>query len=335
MPTSYGSGDGPAPPSHQTPSGRRAPIAVVGIGWTGTKLFGANAGLAAGLIMAAIFATAFEGRDAKTDAMLLACCVIAQGALAQIYVASRRNEPVAGWLPWLFWAAQGLGILVKGPIAPLLSALTVATLFAFERDGRWLKRLKAGRGVLLAAVIGFAGGALMFYYRWADRLLSPPIVAFQNVPKVALAPIFVVWFGTTLTPRVLVAFVIAFFPVLVNTMVGLRATRKVSLEWVRSMGATRWQTFVKVQLPASLPAIFAGLRVATTLVVIGAVVGEYIAANAGLGYLQLVATTNLDAPILFAAIIVMAILGLILYEIVAFLERLLLPWAKPSEDAAA
>lgn len=190
-------------------------------------------------------------------------------------------------------------------------------------------------GFLLAAVVGFAGGALMFYYRWADRLLSPPIVAFQNVPKVALAPIFVVWFGTTLTPRVLVAFVIAFFPVLVNTMVGLRATRKVSLEWVRSMGATRWQTFVKVQLPASLPTIFAGLRVATTLVVIGAVVGEYIAANAGLGYLQLVATTNLDAPILFASIIVMAVLGLILYEIVAFLEKVLLPWAKPPEDAAA
>ena len=128
-------------------------LSVVGLAWTGTRLFGADAGTAAGLVLAALFAAAFEGRIAKTDAVLLACCVAAQGALAQIYVASRRNEPVAGWLPWLFWAAQGLGILVKGPIAPLLSALTVATLFAFERDGRWLKRLKAGRGVLLAAVI--------------------------------------------------------------------------------------------------------------------------------------------------------------------------------------
>ncbi|RVB45221.1 glycosyltransferase family 39 protein, partial [Mesorhizobium sp. M7A.F.Ca.CA.001.06.1.1] len=104
-------------------------LAVVGIAWTGTKLFGANAGLAAGLMMAAIFATAFEGRDAKTDAMLLACCVAAQGALAQIYLASRRNEPVAAHLPWIFWAAQGLGILIKGPVAPLLSVLTVAALF--------------------------------------------------------------------------------------------------------------------------------------------------------------------------------------------------------------
>ncbi|MER9948892.1 glycosyltransferase family 39 protein [Mesorhizobium sp. M0047] len=128
-------------------------LAVVGIAWTGTKLFGANAGLAAGLMMAAIFATAFEGRDAKTDAMLLACCVAAQGALSQIYLASRRKEPIAAHLPWVFWVAQGLGILIKGPVAPLLSVLTVATLFAFERDWRWILKLKLGRGVALVLLI--------------------------------------------------------------------------------------------------------------------------------------------------------------------------------------
>ena len=128
-------------------------IAVVAIAWTGANLFSANAGLAAGLVMAAIFATAFEGRDAKTDAMLLACCVLAQGALAQIYLASRRNQPVASHLPWIFWAAQGAAILIKGPIAPLLSALTVLTLFAFERDWRWLAKLKAGRGLALVLLI--------------------------------------------------------------------------------------------------------------------------------------------------------------------------------------
>ncbi|WP_179298021.1 ArnT family glycosyltransferase [Mesorhizobium carmichaelinearum] len=128
-------------------------IAVLAIAWTGTNLFGANAGIAAGLVMAAIFATAFEGRDAKTDAMLLACCVAAQGALAQIYLASRRNEPVAGHLWWIFWIAQGVAILIKGPIAPLLSALTIAVLFAFERDGRWLSKLRVGRGLLLVVII--------------------------------------------------------------------------------------------------------------------------------------------------------------------------------------
>lgn len=136
-------------------------IAVVAIAWTGASLFGVNAGLAAGLIMAAIFATAFEGRDAKTDAMLLACCVAAQGALARIYTASRRNEPVAGHLWWIFWVAQGIAILIKGPIAPLLSALTVAALFAFERDGRWLKNLKVGRGLLIVLLIALPWLALI------------------------------------------------------------------------------------------------------------------------------------------------------------------------------
>jgi len=128
-------------------------IAVVATAWTGANLFGANAGLAAGLIMAAVFATAFEGRDAKTDAMLLACCVVAQGALAQIYMASRKNEPVPGRLRWMFWIAQGAGILIKGPITPLISILTIAALFAFERDWRWLSKLKAGRGLALVLLI--------------------------------------------------------------------------------------------------------------------------------------------------------------------------------------
>lgn len=128
-------------------------LAVVAVAWTGTNLFGGAAGIAAGLIMAAIFATAFEGRIAKTDAVLLACCTLAQGALAQIYAASRKNEPVDGRLAWLFWIAQGAGILIKGPITPLISALTVLVLFVFERDGQWLKKLKPARGLALAALI--------------------------------------------------------------------------------------------------------------------------------------------------------------------------------------
>lgn len=128
-------------------------LAVVAVAWTGTNLFGGAAGIAAGLIMAAIFATAFEGRIAKTDAVLLACCTLAQGALAQIYAASRKKEPVDGRLAWLFWIAQGAGILIKGPITPLISALTVLVLFVFERDGQWLKKLKPARGLALAALI--------------------------------------------------------------------------------------------------------------------------------------------------------------------------------------
>lgn len=149
------SGEGAAAPiwAYRLVSALGIAIAVVATAWTATVLFGANAGMAAGLVIAAIFATAFEGRIAKTDAFLLACCVLAQGALAQIYVAARRNEPSAAYLPWLFWIAQGLGILIKGPITPALSLLTILVLLAFERDARWLSRLKAGRGLLLTALI--------------------------------------------------------------------------------------------------------------------------------------------------------------------------------------
>ena len=149
------SGDGAAAPIwvYRLISALGIAVAVVAIAWTGANLFGPNAGLAAGFVVAAIFATAFEGRIAKTDAVLLACCVVAQGALAQIYVASRRNEASPDYLPWLFWAAQGIGILIKGPITPLLSIVTILTLIAFQRDWRWLARLKAGRGLLLLALI--------------------------------------------------------------------------------------------------------------------------------------------------------------------------------------
>lgn len=149
------SGEGAAAPIwiYRLVSALGIAIAVVATAWTATILFGANAGMAAGLVLAAIFATAFEGRIAKTDVFLLACCVLAQGALAQIYVAARRDQPSAAYLPWLFWIAQGVGILIKGPITPALSLVTILILLAFERDARWLSRLKAGRGLLLAALI--------------------------------------------------------------------------------------------------------------------------------------------------------------------------------------
>jgi 4-amino-4-deoxy-L-arabinose transferase-like glycosyltransferase len=128
-------------------------LSVLSLCWVGTRLFGPAAGFIAGLALLGTFAIAFEGRVAKTDAALLVFAILAQGALAQIYVAARRGEPVAGYLPWLFWAAQGCGILIKGPISPLASVLTIAALYLVDRDWRWLKQMKAGRGLVLAGLI--------------------------------------------------------------------------------------------------------------------------------------------------------------------------------------
>jgi 4-amino-4-deoxy-L-arabinose transferase-like glycosyltransferase len=135
--------------------------AVLALAWTGAKLFGVQAGFLAGVVLAALFACAFEGRIAKTDAVLLACAVLAQGALAQIYVSARDGRTVVSWLPWLFWGAQGAGILVKGPITPLLSLLTVIVLVLLDRDRRWLRELRAGWGTLLAALIALPWLALI------------------------------------------------------------------------------------------------------------------------------------------------------------------------------
>lgn len=183
-------------------------------------------------------------------------------------------------------------------------------------------------GFGLAAITGVGLAAVMHYVPLLDKILAPLLVTFQTIPKVALAPLFVVWFGFSLLPRVLVALAIAFFPIVIDTLVGLRSTKKSAIELVEALGGSRWQVFWKVELPNSLPNMFGGLKVAATLVVIGAVVAEYIVANEGLGYLQLQASYKLDSPLIFAAVVVMAVLGLLAYEIVAWVERILLPWRK-------
>jgi NitT/TauT family transport system permease protein len=188
------------------------------------------------------------------------------------------------------------------------------------------KEMAVGFG--LAAIAGVGMAALMHYFRIMDKILSPLLVTFQTIPKVALAPLFVVWFGFSLLPRVLVALAIAFFPIVIDTLVGLRSTKKSAIELVRALGGSRWQVFWKIELPSSLPSMFGGLKVAATLVVIGAVVSEYIVANEGLGYLQLQASYKLDSPLLFAAVVMMAVLGLLAYELVVWLEKILIPWRK-------
>lgn len=127
--------------------------AVLALYWTGSRLFGSNAGFIAALVLAGMFSTAFEGRIAKTDAILLAFVILAQGALAQIHLAARRGVETPAHLPWVFWVAQGCGVLIKGPITLLAAGLTIVTLIALERDWRWLKRLKPLRGVLVASAI--------------------------------------------------------------------------------------------------------------------------------------------------------------------------------------
>ena len=129
---------------------------------------------------------------------------------------------------------------------------------------------------------------MIYYSKFLERTIYPSLVASQTVPKVAIAPLLVIWFGWGIWPKIIVAFLIAFFPIVIDTVVGLKATQPEMIYLVRSMGATRMQIFWKVSLPNALPNIFGGLKVAITLAVVGAVIGEFVASDHGLGYVLVV-----------------------------------------------
>ena len=175
-------------------------------------------------------------------------------------------------------------------------------------------------------------GALIVYARPVELSLYPLLVAFQTMPKAAIAPIFVVWLGTGITSKVLIAFAIAFFPIVIDTVVGLRAAQPETIHLIRSMGANAFQVFWYVRFPNALPAIFGGLKISITLAVVGAVVGEFVGGDAGLGYLLMVANGSMDTTLLFAGIVGLTILGVAMYLLVELAERLALPRHIISED---
>lgn len=190
-------------------------------------------------------------------------------------------------------------------------------------------------GFLLSVVVAIPLGVAIHYSPFLARVFYPLLVASQTVPKIAIAPLLVIWFGFGLAPKVLIAFLIAFFPIVIDTVVGLRRTEEEMVYLVRSMGANRLQIFLKLSLPNALPSIFGGLKVAITLAVVGAVVGEFLAADSGLGYMLVVANGYLDTALVFAGIIALSVIGIVLFFIVELLERLIVPWeAKRDDDAA-
>ncbi|MFI7675561.1 ABC transporter permease [Actinophytocola sp. NPDC049390] len=181
-------------------------------------------------------------------------------------------------------------------------------------------------GFLLATVLGLATAVAIAYSRTLEKTLYPIVLFAQVIPKIAIAPLIVVWFGNDLAPKIILAVLIAFFPVVVSGVAGLRSTDPELLELSATMGASRWQTFRKIRFPNALPHLMAGEKVAVTLAVVGAVVGEFVGASEGLGYQLMIANGNLDAPLLFAALILMSLIGILLFVIVEVLEALLIPW---------
>lgn len=186
----------------------------------------------------------------------------------------------------------------------------------------WVTTQEILYGFLVSIAVGVLLALVVVRFHWVERAVYPLIVLFQVVPKVALAPIFILWFGYGFAPKLWLIVVIAFFPITLNMIVGLKGYDPDLKALTQSIGASRNQFLWRVQFPTSLPSLFAGLRIAITLCVIGAVVAEFSGASAGLGYLIQFASTQLDTPLMFGALIAISVLGLVLYYAIQLLEML-------------
>jgi ABC-type nitrate/sulfonate/bicarbonate transport system ATPase subunit/ABC-type nitrate/sulfonate/bicarbonate transport system permease component len=242
----------------------------------------------------------------------------------------RALYPLAGVAVILIaWQTYTQAFGVSRMVMPSPSDIFWASVSRYDLLLRetWPTLLESVYGFGLAVVIGIPLAVCVANSRTLNLALYPILVAMQSVPKVAIAPIILVWFGLGMESKLAIAFLVAFFPIVVDTATGLRSTPAGLLELAYSLRASPLQVFAKVQFPAALPFIFSGAKVAVTLAVIGAVIGEFVGSVGGLGNLLLTANSQLDSPLAWAALVWLSILGVLLFGAVALAERLLMPWS--------
>lgn len=226
---------------------------------------------------------------------------------------------LTGWEAWC--RLGGLSPLVLPPPSSVL-----ATLWSEIATGRLWPHLsmtaaEMALGLGIGAIVGLGTGILLAEFPALSRLLRPYVLASQLVPKLALGPLFIIWFGFGMTPTVVITALICFFPLMENTLTGIGEVDAPRRELFRMLGAGRLQTLLRLKLPAALPVIMAGLRVAVVLALVGAVVGEFIGGRIGLGASIIAAQSVMDSSLIFALFIVITALGMLLYEAVRLIER--------------
>ena len=182
----------------------------------------------------------------------------------------------------------------------------------------------AGFGI--AVVVGTALGALLGKVAWLERTLNPFIVALQVMPKVALVPLFIVWFGFGPASKVVMAAVLAFFPIMTNTVLGIKSVDRGHRELMVSLNATSWQTLRELELPTALPYLLTGAEIGIVLAIIGAIVGEYLGGSQGLGHMAVATMNAFDVQAMFAVIVLLTLMGFVLYFLVVGLRKYITPW---------
>jgi NitT/TauT family transport system permease protein len=182
-------------------------------------------------------------------------------------------------------------------------------------------------GFALSIAIGIPLAVAVVYSAILRNTIYPILLTFQSVPKVAIAPLLVLWIGFGILPKVVVVFLVCFFPIIVASATGLSAVPTPLMELIRSLSASTLQTFVKIRFPTAMPHIFVGLKIAITFAVIGAVIGEFVGSEDGLGYLIQVSSSQFRTPLAFAALLLLTVISIVLYYGITFIERIAVPWA--------
>ncbi len=244
-------------------------------------------------------------------------------------------------LPWvvlagffLLWEAACRAFAIPTFILPPPS-LIWAAFVQFQGpiiDHAWQTLMTTLIGFAIAVVFGLLLGIAVGSSRAIYEALYPLMVGFNAIPKVAVVPILIIWFGIGTVPAILTAFLISFFPIVVNVATGLATIEPELQDVLRSLGASKAQIIWKVGVPRAMPYFFAALKVAITLAFVGSVISETVASNKGVGYLMMTANANLNVPLVFAGLVVLAFLGVALYELFAILERRVTFWATRAND---
>lgn len=255
---------------------------------------------------------------------------------------SRITRQLVEWLPAfalfalliVFWQ---LAVTVFGVREYLLPSPASVLDAMFSSQTRWMNHiLVTGAAIfgafLIAAVGGIILGTLVAWSSFMNRALMPFLVFVNTLPKVAIAPLFLLWLGYGILPNMLIGALIGFFPVVINTAVGLSQIDDDMLDLGRVFNAPKWKVFAKIRIPNAYPYILSALKVTATAAVVGAIVGEFVASQSGLGYVIITSQSSMNTPLAFGALVWISIIGLLLFGAVAVLSRLLAPWAEGQEN---
>jgi ABC-type nitrate/sulfonate/bicarbonate transport system permease component len=235
--------------------------------------------------------------------------VLISALLALWEIAARANLSLSDYLP-----------------APSTIAYAFSLNWGAIYDNTVPTLLETLLGMFVAIVLGLILAVLLDLSSWLRRAIYPLLIVSQTIPIIALAPLLLIWFGFGISPKIIVVTLYCFFPIAVATADGLTSAEPDLLKLLKSMGASRWQTLWLVRLPGAMPSFFSGLRIAATYSVTGAIAGEFVGAYKGLGIYMITSTNSHAIPVVFAAIVVTAVLSLVLFGIVNLVERLALPW---------